>query len=285
MKIYRNGVLEASQASASAFSGTQNGDLEIRPGGRLADFRVWKTARTAGEIVSNYLTPVAADSTGLLLNFLFTETSGTTVADRATLSGAQNGNLVNGPVLNPAPTSIEGLAAQMLTAVTEDSSQLVNLPAGDVDSALTYSSIFASNGTLDALGGGDYLYTPVAGFSGNDTIGYTVSDGASTSAGVVKVQVNAVNDPPVVGPGTALGFDGINDGVTLAMTGELKGTFTVEAWVRPDSTSTSTVMSSREPLESSFDFKFTASRELKPRLFNDFFSESSCGAIPKSFPI
>ena len=268
MKIYRNGVLEASQASASAFSGAKNGDLEIRPGGRLADFRVWKTARTAGEIASNYLAPVAADSSGLLLNFLFTETSGTTVADRATLSGAQNGNLVNGPVLNPAPTPIEGLASQMLTAVTEDSSQLVNLPAGDVDSALTYSSIFASNGTLDALGGGDYLYTPVAGFSGNDAIGYTVSDGALTSAGVVKVQVNAVNDPPVVGPGTALGFDGINDGVTLAMTGELKGTYTVEAWVRPDSTGTSTVMSSREPLESSFDFKFSGGNKIHADIGN-----------------
>ena len=57
-------------------------------------------------------------------------------------------------------------------------------------------------------------YTPDAGFSGTDTISYTISDGeGGTSSAVVDVTVNAVNDAPVgvaIPPQTDADADAVN---------------------------------------------------------------------------
>ena len=267
MKIYRNGVLEAFKQNMSIFT-PRAGDLEIKPGGQISDFRVWTLARTADQIATSRFAPVATNSTGLLLNLRFTETSGTTIADYATANGAQNGTVVNGATFNPGPT-VDGLVSQLVVPAREDNSQLINLPAADVDSSLTYTSVTAQNGTLTQLSGGDYLYVPNPNYSGSDAINYTVSDGTLSSTGVVNVSVATANDPPVVGPGTSLAFDGVNDQVTLGTTGSLSGTFTVEAWVRPDdATATMNLFGSRAPQECGFDLKFSGGNKIHADIGN-----------------
>ena len=237
MKIYRNGVLEASKASA-AFFAPASGDLEIGPGGRIADLRIWNIVRTAAQIADNRFAPVAPGSPNLILNYRFSEISGTTIADVATYRGAQNGTLVNSPRLHTANT--EALANLLVVPVPEDASRVINLPAADGNfTAPTYSSISATSGSVVPLTGGNVLYTPASGYSGNDTISYTVSDGSLTSSGTVKVQVNALNDPPVVGPGTALALNASGNGSGSGSGQYLDlpdgvwfgDTFTVEGWV------------------------------------------------------
>ena len=52
-----------------------------------------------------------------------------------------------------------------------------------------------SHGTLTALGGNSYRYTPTAGYSGRDSFTYTVSDGTGgTDTGLVTISVNAAYD-------------------------------------------------------------------------------------------
>ncbi len=264
MKIYRNGVLEASKTGMSQFT-PRAGNLEITPGGRMADFRIWNVQRTADQIANSRFTPVPTNSPGLMLNLRFTETSGTTITDYAAADGAQNGTVTNGATFNPGPIadSLEGLVSQWVVPAREDNSQLINLPAADVDSALTYTAATAQNGTLSQLAGSDFLYVPNPNFAGSDLIRYTVSDGTVSRSGAVNVNVASANDPPVVGPGTSLAFDGVNDQVTLGTTGSLSGTFTVEAWVRPeDSTKPICLFGSRAPQDYGFDLKFVGGNKI-----------------------
>jgi len=54
------------------------------------------------------------------------------------------------------------------------------------------------NGTLTALSGNRFVYTPNSNFNGVDSFTYTVSDGnGGTSAGTVLITVQSVNDVPV----------------------------------------------------------------------------------------
>lgn len=56
-----------------------------------------------------------------------------------------------------------------------------------------------ANGTV-AIAGGQVVYTPAQGFSGQDTFTYTITDGQATATATVVVTVTAVNDPPVALP-------------------------------------------------------------------------------------
>jgi hypothetical protein len=55
--------------------------------GLIDEFRVWKVARTATEIQSNYNKPVATDNANLVGYWKFDETSGTTTADAVNTAG------------------------------------------------------------------------------------------------------------------------------------------------------------------------------------------------------
>jgi Ca2+-binding RTX toxin-like protein len=62
-----------------------------------------------------------------------------------------------------------------------------------------------AKGTLTPLGGGDFKYTPNAGFSGSDSFSYSISDGNRGTA-QATVTINVSNPPQLV----------INDGVVVA---------------------------------------------------------------------
>lgn len=71
-------------------------------------------------------------------------------------------------------------------------------PDGHPLTITTVSTSSSQGGTIS----GNYLYTPLASFSGTDTFSYTVSDGnggAATGSVIVTVTGTPVNHPPVAG--------------------------------------------------------------------------------------
>ena len=118
------------------------------------------------------------------------------VTDRAPVAGAVHF------------TAIEGQALQVL-----DPGVLVNDsdPDGDAIRSLAVSQPAHGHVVLAFTGG--FVYTPDAGFHGLDSFGYTLSDGALSSPGVVTVSVDgtptAVDDTFVTHFGTPLVLDGL----------------------------------------------------------------------------
>ncbi|MDJ0946478.1 MAG: Ig-like domain-containing protein [Kiloniellales bacterium] len=89
------------------------------------------------------------------------------------------------------------------TAMTDENSAVVidvlaNDSDVDANDSFGVTSASAANGSVQVNGDGTLTYTPNAGFVGNDTIDYTITDsnGGSSSA-TVSVTVNDVNEMPV----------------------------------------------------------------------------------------
>ncbi len=106
-------------------------------------------------------------------------------------------------------------------------------PDGDTLTISGADSRSAQGGTVVNNGDGTFTYTPPAGFSGNDSFRYTVSDGNGGEAqGTVQIAVNTVNHAPVANPdsvtttegeavttGNVLANDTDPDGDTLTISG------------------------------------------------------------------
>jgi hypothetical protein len=88
--------------------------------------------------------------------------------------------------VDDAVTAIEG---QPFTSA-------VSLLANDTDvdgpskSAVSGTFVTAQGGSLVLAADGSYTYTPATGFSGTDTVSYTVTDGALTDSGLLTITVN-----------------------------------------------------------------------------------------------
>ena len=130
----------------------------------------------------------------------------------------------------------------------EDQAVTINVLNDDTDldgDTLSVSEVSdGSNGTVSINGDGTVEYTPNAGFSGNDSFTYTVSDGELTDEGTVTVSVGAVNNSPIAVADAATGdedteitgnvlandTDADGDALTAAVaTGPATGTVTVNA--------------------------------------------------------
>ncbi|KEA50941.1 hypothetical protein DT73_20550, partial [Mangrovibacter sp. MFB070] len=76
----------------------------------------------------------------------------------------------------------------------------------DVDGdTLALASVAVSHGSVVLNPDGTITYTPDAGFSGTDTVTWTVSDGqGGTSTGTLALVVTPINHPPVPGNGAAV---------------------------------------------------------------------------------
>ena len=129
--------------------------------------------------------------------FTGTETITYTISDGTTTS---SGTLTI-EVQNAAPVAVDDsytvqsgetltvLAAAGLLANDTDAD-------GDILRAISYSS--PSNGVLDVVADGSFTYTSNAGFTGAETISYTISDGTSTASGQLTINVTPPgNTPPV----------------------------------------------------------------------------------------
>ncbi|MEZ4404147.1 MAG: tandem-95 repeat protein [Kofleriaceae bacterium] len=131
-------------------------------------------------------------------------------------------------------------------SATTDEDLALTLPAAtllandsDVDGdSLSITGVTAGTGGTVALAGTDVVFTPAANFNGPAAFTYTLSDGTTTAAGAVAVQVTAVNDPPLAGAdaattaedvaltvpvATLLGNDSDADGDALSITGVTAG--------------------------------------------------------------
>ena len=103
MKIFRNGVQEATKAGMTPFVRTNVSLLIGDFGGQVDEFRIWNTARSQAAIQSNINHRLIGTETNLVAYWRFDEGSGTNTAD-ATGNGSL-GVLTNGPawVISGAP--------------------------------------------------------------------------------------------------------------------------------------------------------------------------------------
>jgi hypothetical protein len=81
----------------------------------------------------------------------------------------------------------------------------------DLDTLTITGVVDPSHGSL-SYDSTHITYTPAAGYTGNDSFGYSITDGnGGVADGVVTVTVR----PPGADPGFSLKFDGVSDVVTL----------------------------------------------------------------------
>jgi hypothetical protein len=111
-----------------------------------------------------------------------------------------------GAVPTPSPTPAPNrppVAVDDSVITAEDVAVSVNVlandsdPNGDALSISSYQTDSARGGTVSCTSAGMCTFTPAANYSGDDSFGYTASDGRGGSSGaVVRVTVSPVNDPP-----------------------------------------------------------------------------------------
>lgn len=113
IKTYINGVLKdnASFTAPAAWTpdkvnigirwrATQDGPFA----GKIDEFRIWNTARSAAEITANMFNKsLANNATGLVAYYRFNEGSGTTAANSCTNTSSVDGTLTNGPAWTASP--------------------------------------------------------------------------------------------------------------------------------------------------------------------------------------
>lgn len=110
--------------------------------------------------------------------------------------------------INAAPT-VEDVSASTQRGQPVDIDVLAAADDPDGDALSIESVGTPSNGTAEIVGD-QVRYTPDNEFSGQDSFGFTVSDGrGGTATGTVTVNVVFENNPPVARPDTATGPAGV----------------------------------------------------------------------------
>jgi large repetitive protein len=116
-------------------------------------------------------------------------------------------------VKNPAPDAGDDAAS-----TSEDTPVDIKVLGNDTDpdgDPLTVTFAQADNGTVVINPDGTLTYTPNPGFNGTDIIKYEISDGeGGTATAIVKIEVSAVNDPPLADP---LGGQSNLDGQSISL--------------------------------------------------------------------
>ena len=140
--------------------------------------------------------------------FTGTETITYTISDGTTTS---SGTLTI-EVQNAAPAAVDDSytvhAGETLT-IAAAAGLLANDSDGDGDALSVLSFSAAANGTLNVVTDGSFTYAPNPGFTGTETITYTISDGTTTSSGTLTIEVQnaapvAVDDSYTVQSGERL---------------------------------------------------------------------------------
>lgn len=175
-------------------------------------------------------------------NFSGTATFEYTLVDRGTSAGAEDFQRDTGLVsitvnaINDAPVAVDDVASTRLSAGTISIDVLANDNAGDVGDTLTISAVGAtSNGGTAVVSGNQISYTPPAGFSGNETFTYTITDeGGLTSEATVSVSVVNFVENGVSGFAFYAANRGLS-GVQVMLTGSDQDGNPVELFTRTSS--------------------------------------------------
>ncbi len=156
------------------------------------------TALIDGAGLLSYTPPPSANGLGAgetlieQLGYTLQDASGATASARIqiTVTGSNDApNAQPDNLLGDEDTPIEG------NLLSNDSD-----PEGDPLSAVAGIYTTSQGGRLDLSTNGQFTYTPVQDYNGNDQVSYTLSDGALESQGQVTFTLRPVNDAPVAIP-------------------------------------------------------------------------------------
>ena len=143
--------------------------------------------------------------------FTGAETISYTISDGASTASGQLTINVTLPGIRHQwrwPTATRCMRGETLT-IAAAAGLLANDSDGDGDALSVLSFSAAANGTLNVVTDGSFTYAPNPGFTGTETITYTISDGTTTSSGTVTIEVQnaapaAVDDSYTVHAGETL---------------------------------------------------------------------------------
>ena len=203
--------------------------------GQIAEVRLWNIARSGNQIASSLSAALPSNLPGLIAYCRFNENFGAVAFDSASrTSSPDQGGEQTGTVLNGGTylANDSGLAAKMFLAITENTPRQIFLPAEDPSTTVTYSAVSATVGTLVPVSGGIYLYSPPTNYIGPVIISYTATGWRTNLVGALALQVQAINTPPVVGPGQGLSFNAATQYAFATNKAVIptNGDFTVECW-------------------------------------------------------
>jgi len=235
LSAYKNGVFVGSIASGpTAQGGTQvlhfggiinNASRNWTFEGEIDEVQIWNVARSADEIADSMNGPLTGSEAGLAAYYRMTDGPGSTsvtddtghgwtgslldggsgVAGNGPIGWVPSGAFSTGPVVPNTPP----VAHPQDVTTSEDTVVAITLTGFDADgNPLTFR--VTAPPTFGVLGGTapDLTYTPLANFSGSDSLEFVANDGFVDSApATVSVTVTPVNDPPVA----------VNDGAVTAL--------------------------------------------------------------------
>ena len=239
-----------------------NGTLPYN--GKLSDFRVWSTVRTAAEIQNNRYTTVPSNSTGLLRNYRFNQGTGNGTNTGLTTATDASANAVNATLTNFALTGTNSNWVAKAPTVTTPTQS--NVSGTTAILGATYSNLVSEleeKGIVFNTTGNPTLTNGRKAVSAGNTIGayataatnlkggtkyyyrgyaYSSSDIAYSSA------VDSFTTTYSSSLGNALAFEGIDDhfyiGSSLGnnaanpVLNTINTALTLEVWIKPRDYST-----------------------------------------------
>ncbi|KOA21436.1 bacterial Ig-like domain (group 1) [Clostridium homopropionicum DSM 5847] len=146
----------------------------------------------AGATSISYI--LTSEDKGKYISFEVTPKAATGVTTGIAVESARVGAVATAPVVNTSPTAAIG----DLT-VNEDETGNGTLQGSDVDGdELIYTIVSGpSHGTVNLGVNGEYTYTPVSNYNGEDSFTYKVNDGkVDSNTAQVSITVKEVNDAP-----------------------------------------------------------------------------------------
>lgn len=243
MKLYKNGVLVATNTAAPAFV-AEPGFLASHEGfnsffqGNMDEVRIWNIALSADDINRRKNCELQGNETGLIAYYKFnqgfaesTNTMVTTLTN--TVSGGTNGMLSGFALTGAASNWLSG--SPVITGSNIPAAPTVITPliytVGTVTAALT------ATGTnllwfTNAAGGTGSATAPTPSSVIAGTTSYWVASSNANGCQSQRVQINVTVVPKSTA--THLNFDGVNDAIALSATGFPTGNTsrTIEAWIR-----------------------------------------------------
>ncbi len=138
--------------------------------------------------------------------------------------GGGGGSSTPEPNTNTAPVAVDDAIT-----VTQDTlfTSSVDLDSNDTDvdgdtlSVVAGTYTTTEGGTLVLASDGSYSYTPASGFTGTDTVDYTVTDGNLTDVGTLSINVSSSGDTaPVANDDAATVDEDSSDNVITVLTND-----------------------------------------------------------------
>ncbi|MCP4711606.1 MAG: hypothetical protein GY869_23555, partial [Planctomycetes bacterium] len=204
--------------------------------GQIDEFRLWNMVRSQTDIQNNMHNTLDGDETGLIVYYRFDETSGTILPDLTsnnidgTLTNMDNADWVTSeamlPFIKPATNATPTGFTANWHPVSGATGYLV-----DVDDDPDFSSPLQS--AIDAGADTTYIVTGLALTAGEF---YYWRMRAQVDDWTSPYSTSEAFVSPMVKPGNALDFDGVNDYVSIPDDPSLQLTdnFTIEFWFKSD---------------------------------------------------